>query len=470
VKTVSVQSKIVENAWRDRAFFVPTYGINRIVSPHDHSDPILATHRGCQESTIRDAFIEIINKARYQVYCCSFLIGGETVTRSLIEASSRLKGHTYLITAMDEKLIGKNLEREGEFDEEMVCREIKRFPVLTNAGVYVRGAPDCHAKFLIVDGDVALIASSNFDQNGLGEDLSYGSGEVGIIIEGLRVHPLMNLFRYIWKSKTTFEAFPHPQNYAVTTRSPDKIDCPLSPDTEDSVIWTADHQTMILDNIVSYIRSAQKRILLATYSFTSMIKNRHLLLDHLLEAANKGIKIELFMRARSRDLKELIPLLKANIKIKANLSNHAKYAIIDDKKAILFSANFDGIYGLTSGVEVGVRLINDEVKSLIDYHERCWSASTHKVILVDSKEQLLDSLKYTFDLTEGQLVIQDADAERVAMIMNGPWITAERDKKRWLSGENDAVLLAGHEISKTARKLPLLAEVIAQNQKDCYVG
>ncbi|MCK5230527.1 MAG: phospholipase D family protein [Desulfobulbaceae bacterium] len=472
MKTIQVKPRISHASWKGKAFFIPFNPKINHGCPEDHTPPILSTHRGCETSTLRDAFIDIINGARHQLFCCSFLLGGDAVTQSLVEAARRLHGHTYVITALDLKGLRDGIDREGEYDPETVLRGIKRFSALTKAGVYVRGAPDCHAKFLIADNNMALVTSSNFDQNGLGEDKNYAAGEAGIIIRGSRALPLVELFRYVWRSKCSFEAFPHPNpdEYAVTTRKSLTKEPPQPPDNPGSVIWTADSCQTILEDLAKHIEHAKQRIFLASYSFTSMQENSKLLLERLIDAANRGVKIELFLRVRTQDLSDLSPLLQVGVQVRGNLENHAKYVIVDNDFAALFTANFDGKHGLTSGVEVGVRLAKDEFQPLTNYHNKCWAAATHCVIVVNNKDQLIKKIKNVFNYTKGQLTVKSDYEDRVYKIMDGPWSVVNEGDCQWICGEKDAIIIDGSPEKKLTEKPLLLAEAVACKYKKYYLG
>jgi phosphatidylserine/phosphatidylglycerophosphate/cardiolipin synthase-like enzyme len=367
-RTISFES------WREHAFFVPVSGDQ--AKPLPEFAHLLMTVPG-RSRTVRDALINLIDSASERVFLCSFLLGGEAVRDALRRAVQRLRGHVYVITALDERALQRSLAQElDEIDLDALRRERKSFEALTRHGVYVRGAESCHAKFCVVDDRAALLGSANFDPNGLDleEPGTVACGELGLVLEGLeRVSPLAALFRHLWKCGCQREAPPHPDAYRLSGVSPGKEPSPRSPDTGDAVVWTGFGSTAILAGIRRTVTAAQHTLVLGSYSFTGMRERPALLIDDLAEARRRGVRVEMLLRDRSRDLPEISALIDIGVEVRANRENHAKYAIADGDYGLLFSANFDGVHGLTDGVETGVWLRPEEASEVAKWHAQIWS-------------------------------------------------------------------------------------------------
>jgi phosphatidylserine/phosphatidylglycerophosphate/cardiolipin synthase-like enzyme len=381
--------KITSESWLRQPFFVP----RRADSHADLAEYqyLLTTVPG-RKHTIRDYLLSLLDSAKERVFVCSFLLGGEAVRDALRRAAKRLRGHVYVITALDEKLLERSLDLELEVDENALRRDRKNFEALTRHGVYVRGAESCHAKFCVVDEHSALVCSANFDPNGLAldEDGARPCGELGLRIEGVdRVKPLADLFRHIWKVGCQREAPPSPEGYRISgVTSTQPADLPAPTGSED-VVWTGFRSTSILAGIRHVIDKAQKRLLLASYSFTGMRAKPDLLIDSLLGARKRGVEIELLLRDRSRDLPEILTLMEMGVQVRANRENHAKYAIADGEMGLLFSANFDGAHGLTSGVETGVRLRPGEAREIADWHAQMWRETPSQALFYEKEEDFV---------------------------------------------------------------------------------
>ncbi len=359
--------------WLEQAFFVPISGDQ--TQPLPEFAHLLMTVPG-RSRTVRDALISLIDSASERVFLCSFLLGGEAVRDALRRAVQRLRGHVYVITALDSKGLQRSLAQElDEIDPDALRRERKSFEALTRHGVYVRGAENCHAKFCIVDDRAALLGSANFDPNGLDLDEpgTRACGELGLVLEGReRVAPLAALFRHLWKCGCQREAPPHRESYRLSGVSPGSELAPFPPDAEDAVVWTGFESTAILAGIRRTVAAAQHTLVMASYSFTGMRERPSLLIEDLADARKRGVHVEMLLRDRSRDLPEISALLDIGVEVRANQENHAKYAIADGDYGLLFSANFDGVHGLTDGVETGVWLRPEEASEVAKWHAQIW--------------------------------------------------------------------------------------------------
>lgn len=413
--------------WREQPFFVGREAEQP--TPLPDFARVRTTVPG-RAHTVRDALVALIDSAEKRVFVCSFLLGGQAVRDALRRAVQRLRGHVYVITALDAKTLERSLGREpNRLDSDTLEREIKNFEALTRYGVFVRGAENCHAKFCIVDDCAALIGSANFDPNGLDLDErgAIPCGELGLVLESPeRVRPLAALFRHLWKCGCQREAPPMREGYRLNGVSPSKELAPTMPEEADSVVWTGFKSTAILGGIQRVIAAAQHTLLLASYSFTGMREKPGLLLNPLADARKRGVKIEMLLRDRSRDLPEIAALLDIGVEVRANRENHAKYAITDGDYGLLFSANFDGVHGLTDGVETGVWLRPDEAREVAQWHSQMWQETPSHALRWSTSEAFAKALPEILHerpafLGERLSITGDADAlSRCAAILKGP--------------------------------------------------
>ncbi len=413
--------------WREQPFFVPRSRDDpKSLSGFQH----LKTTVPGRSRTIRDALIELIDSASTRVFVCSFLIGGEEVRDALRRAVRRLRGHVYVITALDEKSLQRSLAQElDEIDPEALARERKSFEALTWHGVYVRGAENCHAKFCIVDDRVALLGSANFDPNGLNLEQrgTIACGELGLVLDSpARVAGLAALFRHIWRCGCNREAPPLRDGYRLNRVSRVNDPVPTVPEDADGVVWTGFESTAILAGIQRVVAAAQHNLVLASYSFTGMSARPTLLLNALAAARKRGVQIEMLLRDRARDLHEISSLLNIGVEVRANRENHAKYALADGREGLLFSANFDGQHGLTDGVETGVRLRPEEAGELARWHDQIWRETPSQVRRWSTPEafaQAMPAIRHEIPpFVGGALSIAgDRDAlSQCASILEGP--------------------------------------------------
>jgi phosphatidylserine/phosphatidylglycerophosphate/cardiolipin synthase-like enzyme len=319
---------------------------------------IVGTYRN-SGAPIRDALVEMLRAAKERVFVASFMLGDQPILDELIAAAERLRGGVYVVTALDERSLGRGLrEYEGDEQESPEERQ-KNFERLTSRGIYVRGHESCHAKFVVVDNTAALVGSANLVSAGM--DFT---GEANVVIrDPSQVRQLVRLFGELWHEGCVWEVPPGP-TYLVAERKPCKPPMkPAAPSGESGeVVWTnGSGQMSLLKAIHDTIDAAQQELTLATYSIVGMSENPALLITPLQRALERGVRIRLFVRQRNgyrEQMREVVKLHDAGVQIHGDLRNHAKFVIADKNKALLFSANFDSKHGLDSGVEVGAR-IND---------------------------------------------------------------------------------------------------------------
>ena len=317
---------------------------------------IVGTYRN-SGAPIRDALVEMLRAAKERVFVASFMLGDQPILDELIAAAERLRGGVYVVTALDERSLGRGLrEYEGDEQESPEERQ-KNFERLTSRGIYVRGHESCHAKYVVVDNTAALVGSANLVTAGM-----EFTGEANVVIrDPSQVRQLVRLFGELWYEGCVWEVPPGP-TYLVAERKPCKPPMKPAAPSGDSgeVVWTnGSGQMSLLNAIHDTIDAAQHELTLATYSIVGMRENPALLVTPLRRALERGVKIRLFVRQRNGypdQMREVVELHDAGVKIHGDLRNHAKFVIADEKKALLFSANFDSKHGLNSGVEVGARI------------------------------------------------------------------------------------------------------------------
>lgn len=310
---------------------------------------------------IRDALVRAIRAAKRRVFVASFMLGDEEVIEEMIAAAERLQGGVYLITALDERSMRKGLQEYEDREQEAPEERRKNFERLTSHGVYVRGHESCHAKFAVIDEQIAIVGSANFVKNGF-----EWTGEANLEVrDSASVRQLSRLFTELWFEGCVWEV-PPGQTYVVAERAAETA--PLHPEVPSGepseVVWiNGENQTSLLSALHETIRSAQRSLTLSTYSIVGMRENPALLIDQVREARKRGVEVRLFVRQRNaypEQMADVNALHDLGVAIYADTRNHAKVAIADASTAVVFSANFHAYQGLTGSVEVGIRVSDRE--------------------------------------------------------------------------------------------------------------
>lgn len=314
-----------------------------------------------ESATLKDALLQMIRRARRKVFIASFRIGDDELFEALFDAVDRLRGSVYIITLVDEKSLAKGhaeIEDDAGADKQALQ---KQFEPLVQRGLYVRGHNSCHAKFVVVDDEVALISSANLETRAFTV-----TTEVGVVLRNEQeVGRLARFFARLWH-ECTWDVQPTIA-YKVSERT--KTLPPFraipKPSTRQCAIWTHDDERYILEAMKGAIQNAKRELLLAAFSSRDMSARRDLLLSEVEQFRKRtNGPVRLLLRsqnhvpAQRRDAEAFTAL---GCSVFADEVNHAKCVIADNNEAVLFSANFDAQHGLTSGVETGMRLVESRL-------------------------------------------------------------------------------------------------------------
>ena len=319
------------------------------------------------ERTIRSELEAMIAGAKRKIFVASFLLGDAALLDALTAAASRLQGGVYVITQLDEQRLAQGLqeltdsgdpELDGGGIDAAVQTQKKRFDQMTLNGIYVRGHLNCHAKFVVVDDEIALVTSANLMTSAL--DFT---GEDGVVItDPAEVQRVARLFARLWRTGCVYEARPGQAYRLSKIKEPESWPAgrpaPPAPGSA-GVIWTDGSEHHILAAINDIVASAESELLLASFSLARLRQHHELLLDPVRAAIARGVKVTLLLRPRRnkpRHLADAAELAQAGAVVYGDTRTHVKAAIADARHGALFSANFDFEHGLTSGVEVGCRL------------------------------------------------------------------------------------------------------------------
>ena len=319
--------------------------------------------------SIEEELLAIVRSARRKIFITSFRIGDKRLFDALYEAAERLRGGVYVITALDENSLSEGLKELDELPgggEAPTLDSLKaNFADMTRRGIYVRGHSSCHAKFVVVDDEAALVSSANLETAALRGSVKRGAtGECGVVLHnGSEVNRLARFFTRLWHEGCDWE-IPAGVSYTVRKRSPTAVPCAVpmpAPSVSPGIIWTdGEKEPFILRTLQEIIGLARKELLLASFSLCEMRAHADLLLDPVATAIReRGVHVRMLVRGRNNvatHCEDAQRLADLGVEIIADTLNHAKGVIADGRHGALFSANFDAQHGLTNGVEAGVRL------------------------------------------------------------------------------------------------------------------
>lgn len=312
-------------------------------------------------STIQDELIGMIDSAREKVFVATLYLGDARVREALLRAVDRLRGGVYVVAALDNKGLDQAINETDDLTDVDKQTEYRNFKEITTRGVYVRGYPGLHAKYVVVDDTVALVSSAN-----LATRAFHQTGENGVVVTARDdVRTLATLFARLW-ARSTFDLPPNRTESPVRHRDADAAP-QLPVVTGNGPLWTIESATTIANTLRDVAGAARHNLVLATFSLLGishqLSANRparpELLLDPVRSAADRGVGVRLLLRGRNigdATRREASAFAEAGVRIVPDRLNHAKGVIADATKGALFSANFVPHLGLLAGVEVGMRL------------------------------------------------------------------------------------------------------------------
>lgn len=312
-------------------------------------------------STIQDELIAMIDGAHEKVFVATLYLGDAGVREALVRAAGRLRGGVYVVAALDNKGLDKAINETDDIADVDQQIEYRNFKEITTRGIYVRGYPGLHAKYVVVDDEVALVSSANLATRAFQK-----TGENGVVVTAQPdVRQLATLFARLW-ARSTFDIPPNRTENPVKHRDPGRA--PELPDVPgNGPLWTCEQERTVLTAMREVIDSARSDLVLATYSLLGVAHQLsadkparpELLLDPVRAAVDRGVDVRLFLRGRNigdATRREATTFADAGVRIVPDRLNHAKGVIADAEKGALFSANFVPHMGLLDGVEVGMRL------------------------------------------------------------------------------------------------------------------
>jgi phosphatidylserine/phosphatidylglycerophosphate/cardiolipin synthase-like enzyme len=368
-----------------------------------------STFRGSPRS-LRRRVIDLIRHARRKVFVCSYILGDDELIEELINAAARLEGAVYAISAIDEDYLRVGLadlaDHKGPVDRKVEA-EKKRFLALTNRGVAMRGHNNFHAKFVVVDDEVAWVGSANL------ETLAFDrNGEIGVVVDDpLAVTTMTRLFARMWVAECGYELPAHTDTYRVSVRTPTAAGFTVPdpvPGTTAGIVWTDHgepasvtswrHDSLRL-SIQDIIDRASCRLRLASMTLKMLDHRPDLILIPVARARSRGIQVDLLVRTRANN-----PLQRGQaqlfhdlgVRVVADTVNHAKAVIADDQHGALFSANLDVEHGLVpgKGLEIGARLDGQPaLGDLVAYLDHALRCAPYEFVGTPTTRQLHDGLR-----------------------------------------------------------------------------
>ena len=250
----------------------------------------------------------------------------------------------------------------NKFKKEEYDPHIPNLMDLVSIGAHVRCIGELHAKFILADGEIGMIMSSNYTIDSL-----YGNPECGVDLFKDDYNYLEGIFDTIFTHADTRLVGRKKDGYVFKSYS-SLIDPMVFQDNESNILLTLAPRnnttnlsncniTSLYHEIANIINDAEECVFLAAFSFREIDK-LPLIKNALVNAASRNLEIYLIYNSKhDRVEKEIYQLQTelSSIKSWGIPKNHAKF-LFTEKEGIIFTSNIDGEAGLLNGFELGVRL------------------------------------------------------------------------------------------------------------------
>jgi phosphatidylserine/phosphatidylglycerophosphate/cardiolipin synthase-like enzyme len=327
-----------------------------------------------------NSILKLISEAQDYIKICSFIIDNKQVVESLKHQLKEGKISVFILTAVDDKKIKSDMLDEDESAELSKSRHFEFIDELVKAGAHVRASSNAHAKFVIKDGNEALLMSANLTEPSLNnnEKGKDPNDESGILLtEKGEVKILERIFDSIFLYGTEFRKFINLKDRTqLISKNENEIRKTDFPETNSNLLWSYEnlHQ-LIYEKLNSVIAAGNKSIKLSTYSIVELNNLSELVESFKIFVNNKKGSVNIFCRAmnhRTDHLAACKQLAEIGIEIYGDMFNHSKGISVDNNHGIIFTANIDGKHGLKNGFEVGYSIENSNksfksFNSFLDY-------------------------------------------------------------------------------------------------------
>ena len=328
-----------------------------------------------------------IDDAKETIMLSTFLFDDIDLAHLLIKAADRLKGGVYILTSiLDDKLLD-----EYNFNKSDRNKHLEVIRLLQGTRVSVKSVPHLHAKFWTIDSKRAVVTSANLTERSLRE-----VAELGVIIANAEsVRQLEHYFQRLWFEFATEKA----QDGRILgirgfQGTPYFVDKDLEELSYDIYRETDNKQWEIgdwYDTFHHLVKNAEDEIIIATYSI--YLKGSKLL-PLLREKLDNGIKVRILVanyvfRRKSGTRDQLIKLKNGYqdlFEFYVHNSNHAKFLIIDNRRALVSTKNYGKKGSFDQSFEIGY-LSDKYVEDLLHIWE-------HLVSECDSIEWVTDRNEY----------------------------------------------------------------------------
>lgn len=350
--------------------------------------------------------IKTIESAKQMVCLQSFLIQDTEIIDALIRAVKEREVRVFVLSSAEARL-KETIEEEGDF---IKANYIQLLDSKFKNHFVHRTAENFHGKYILIDPTTkpkGFICTNNFTENGFAKN-----PELAVELNNEQCEELFKVFVYhFWEHSTDEQTA---TNEFAKVKPVNKFSLPK---LENILLTSPNHKSNSLNKtLLDAITKAKKTISFSTFQLDKNIE----LLKTITDKAKQNVSVTLFCRPLEKQFNEqLKELLEAGVQIYFHPLTHSKSLLIDSKDGFVFTANLVA-NGLDNGLEVGVKLNDEQTKDLAIIHQSWQDNFSIKGIRVanvkDLKEiQVFKDRKLTTKIllddtkTESRKIVKVAD-------------------------------------------------------------
>ncbi|QQU02122.1 phospholipase D-like domain-containing protein [Myroides odoratus] len=363
----------IEREFRLRGgFFVKNNEVEKYEVSSDLSSLFLTQKNN---NSLKKELLEIIESADKVLKICSFIITDIELFEAILNKAKNTNCNIFVLTYLNENKINfidfkgddlteEELENQTNLHFDHICE-------LYKYGVFIRAAKNLHAKFVIADRQKGFITSANLTSPSL--LFNTESGVYLNIQESLKLDQLFDAVYQKGSNYIEFSSLSNNPDVVLITEVESTIKKEYLPqDNESNLRFTYnDLDNSLYKQILLVLNTANRYVYLSTYSIVQLHKLPEFL-EAIKKCINRNVKVFVFCRGmnyRSDHLEGAKILYDLGCKLYGDYYNHSK-GVLNESMGMIFTANLDGQYGLTSGFEVGVILEEDQKNDFKLLHER----------------------------------------------------------------------------------------------------
>ncbi len=329
--------------------------------------------------------VELAIKEDSYILVSTLYLNSFEVLELLLDAVKILKGKVYI-------LIGNSELSSCSFDRHGMMKKLNILD-LESKGILIRKNSGAHLKFLIA-GKRCMVFTTNLSSDGL-----FYNPEFGLTFDD---EPWINtclkqVFRELWHKNSekalingnwndSIEWYPDSKLSEIINEKRNKNFAPLILSSRKLInlihqINKNFHNQTLYQFIIDLLKQAKESIEISIYSFYPIDKIKEIK-EILIHQANKGVIIKILVPEiqvkRNKSMYKLLKSLKQNrISVRYYREIHGKIIIIDSKRFLLFTGNFNYYLLKKNSYDLGICTKKDTiVQNAIKFYDLLWKEAS----------------------------------------------------------------------------------------------